>query len=128
VNWQLFVCINRSFLVNGLSNDIHDSAETSLSNGHLNWKPGVSDFLSSDESLSGIQSNSSDVVSSQVLGDFQDKSMLSTLNLEGIVNGWKLTVELDIDDGTNNLWNFSRRLSFYAEGSSSYELRKHHSP
>lgn len=103
MNWQLFVCINRSFLVNGLSNDIHDSAETSLSNGHLNWKPGVSDFLSSDESLSGIQSNSSDVVSSQVLGDFQDKSMLSTLNLEGIVNGWKLTVELDIDDGTNNL-------------------------
>jgi hypothetical protein len=103
VNWQLSVCINRSFLVNWLTNDIHDSAETSLSDWNLNWKTGVDDLLSSNETFGGIQSNGSDVVSSQVLGDFKDKSVLSTLNLEGVVNGWKLTVELDIDDGTNNL-------------------------
>ena len=74
-----------------------------MSDWNLNWKTGVDDLLSSNETFGGIQSNGSDVVSSQVLGDFKDKSVLSTLNLEGVVDRWKLTVELDIDDGTNNL-------------------------
>jgi len=74
-----------------------------LSDWNLNWKTGVSDDLSSNETLGGIQSNGSDIVSSQMLRDFQDESMLRTLNLEGVKNRWKLTVELDIDDGTNNL-------------------------
>jgi hypothetical protein len=43
-----------------------------------------------------------------MLGDFEDETVLSAVDLESIQNGRKLTVELDIDDGTNDLGNSTR--------------------
>jgi hypothetical protein len=44
-----------------------------------------------------------------MLGDLKDETVLSSVNLKCIQNGGELTVELDVDDGTNDLGNFARR-------------------
>lgn len=43
-----------------------------------------------------------------MLGDLEDETVLSAVDLKSIQNGGKLAVELDIDDGTNDLGNFAR--------------------
>jgi hypothetical protein len=43
-----------------------------------------------------------------MLGNLEDETVLSSFDLKGVQNGGELTVELDIDDGTNNLGNSSR--------------------
>ena len=42
-----------------------------------------------------------------MLGDLKDEAVLSALNLERIENGRKFTFELHIDDGADNLGNFT---------------------
>ena len=42
-----------------------------------------------------------------MLGDLEDESRLNTLNLKGIENRRKVSFELYIDDGTNNLRNLA---------------------
>jgi hypothetical protein len=42
-----------------------------------------------------------------MLGDLKHKTVLSSFNLESVKDGRKLTVELHIDDGTNDLRNSS---------------------
>jgi len=42
-----------------------------------------------------------------MLGDFKDESVLGILNFESVENWWEFTSELDIDNGTNNLRDFS---------------------
>jgi hypothetical protein len=37
-----------------------------------------------------------------VLGDLKDQPWYPVLDLKGIQDGWKVVVELDIDDGTND--------------------------
>jgi hypothetical protein len=40
-----------------------------------------------------------------VLGDFKDQPWCPVLDLKGIQDRWKVVVELDIDDGTNDCDN-----------------------
>lgn len=36
-----------------------------------------------------------------MLGDFQHKACLTSLNFEGVKDWWQVVVELDVNDGTN---------------------------
>lgn len=38
----------------------------------------------------------------QVLGNLKDQPWCPVLDLKGIQDGWKVVVELDVNDGTNN--------------------------
>jgi hypothetical protein len=55
-----------------------------------------------------------------MLGDLKDETVLSSVNLKCIQNGGELAVELDVDDGTNDLGNFARRC--LNSGEESYTL------
>ena len=67
--------VDGALLVDGLSNDVHDSSQSSWTDGHHNSIASVVDLLSSDETFGGVESDGSDVVATQVLGDFQYKSV-----------------------------------------------------
>ena len=99
--------VDGATLVDGLADDIDDSAEGAGTDGNLNGIASVDDGLATHETLSGVQSDGAHVVATQVLGDFENETVLGTLDLESIENGWKFTFELDVDDGTNDLGNFS---------------------
>jgi hypothetical protein len=42
-----------------------------------------------------------------MLGDLKNESVGNTLNFKGIKNWWKVTLELDIDNGTDDLRDFT---------------------
>ena len=99
--------IDRATLVDRLANDVDDAAESLGADGHQNGVAGVDDGLATDETFSGVEGNGSDVVAAEMLGDFEDESVGDTLDLKSVKNWGKLTFELHVDDGTNNLRNLS---------------------
>jgi len=96
-------------LVDGLTNDIDDSAKSLGTDGNLDGVTSVHDGLTSDETLGGVQSDGTHVVSTQMLGDLENETVVAAFDLEGIENRGKCTFELDVDDGANDLGNFSGR-------------------
>ena len=105
---QEALSVDGATLVNGLTNDIDDSAEGAGADGNLNGVTSVDDWLAADETLSGVESDGAHVVATQVLGDLEDEAVLGALNLERVENRRKLTLELHIDDGANDLRNLAR--------------------
>ena len=99
--------VDGTTFVNGLANNVDGAAESLGADGNHDGVSSVGDGLSTDETLSGVHSDGADVVSTQVLGDLEDEDLVSLLNFEGIQNGGKGTLEMDVDDSTNNLGNLS---------------------
>lgn len=106
---------NRSSFIDRFSNDVHDSSKSFGAHGHFDRIAGVENRLSSYEALSRIQGNRSHVAATEMLRHFEDKSVLSSLDLEGIENRRKSSVKLNVDDGTDNLGYFSRQRSSRTE-------------
>ena len=99
--------VNGTTLVDGLTNDIDDAAKSLRADRHLNGGLSVHDGLTTHETLGGVEGDSAHVVATQVLGDLKNKTVLSVLHLKCIENGREFTLELDVDDGTDNLGNLS---------------------
>ena len=103
MDWKIVVSDDWSLLVDWLTNDVDDSTKSLGADWHLNWGASISDLLSSNKTLSGVQSDGSHVVTTKMLGDLEDQSVVDTLNLKGVEDRWKVALELHIDDGTNDL-------------------------
>ena len=103
MNWQKLVGIDGSLLVDWLTDDVDNSSEGLWSDWDHDWVSGIFDILSSNESLSGVQCNGTHVVATEMLGDLKDESVFNTLDLEGVQDWWEVTLELHIDDGTDDL-------------------------
>ena len=112
------IALNGSSFINGftlmvtfenyvLTNDVHNSSEGFGTDGNHNWVTSVFDFLSSNKTIGGVQGDSSDSGISQMLGNFKNKSVLSSFDFKGVENGRKVIFELDIDDGTDDLGNLT---------------------
>lgn len=101
-------------LINGLANDVHDTAESSGTDGNLDGCTGVKDLLSANETLCTVHGNGTDRVLTQVSSDLEDETAtVEVLDFESIENRRKvLSLELDVDDGTNNCFDVSDRRSF----------------
>jgi hypothetical protein len=133
------VSVDRSVLVgqdgttfvDGFTNNINDPAKSLGANGHENGVTGVHNGLSANQTFGGVEGDGSDVVAAQMLGNLEDESVSDALNFESVENRGKGSLELHIDDGTNNLGNLSvsdfRTKGTYPEVSDrveTYELRQ----
>jgi len=107
VDRSVLVSLDGTTLINGLSNNINDSSESLGADGNENGATSVVNGLATDETFSGVESDGSDVVATQVLGDFEDESVCNTINFKSVENWGKSSLELHVDDGTNNLRNLS---------------------
>ena len=125
MNWSVLISLDGTTLIDGLTNNIDDSSEGLGTDGYQNGGADIADTLSSNETLSGIKGNGTDVVSTEMLGDLENKSVGAILNLKGIQNWGKLALELHIDDGTNNLGNFTLSGDFSSSTESTYNLEKY---
>ena len=103
MDWQILSGVNWSFLIDWFTNDVHNSTEGSWSNWDHDGVSSIFDLLSSNETFSRVKGNSSHVVSTQMLGDLENESVFDTLNFKGVKNWWKVSFELHVNDGTNNL-------------------------
>merc|ERR1712166_511635 len=119
VDGSVLVSEDGTTLINGLTDNVDDSSEGLGTDGHQNGGSNIADTLSSNETLGGVKGNSAHVVTTQMLGDFEDESVGAVLNLKGVQNRGELALELDIDDGTNDLGNFAHTLGVLGSGSES---------
>ena len=72
---SVLVSFDGTTLVNWLTNDINDSSEGFGTDGNENWVTSIVNGLSTDETFSRVESDSSDVVTTQMLGDLEDESV-----------------------------------------------------
>ena len=119
MNGSVLVSEDGTTLIDGLTDNVDDSSEGLGTDGHQNGGSDIADTLSSNETLGGVKGNSAHVVATQMLGDFEDESVGAVLNLKGVQNRGELALELDIDDGTNDLGNFTHTLGVLGSGSES---------
>ena len=107
--------VDGATLVDGLTDNVDDSAESLGADGHHNGVAGVVDLLATHETFRGVQSDGAHVVATQMLGDLEHKAVLSALNLEGVENRRKGSFELHVHDGTDDLGDLSVSRSGSAE-------------
>ena len=105
---ESLVSADGAALIDGLTNDVDDSAERLGADGDSDGVASIHDRLSTHETLSGVERDGAHVVATQVLGDLEDEAVLGALNFERVENRRKLTLELHIDDGANDLRNLAR--------------------
>lgn len=98
------VTLDGATLVNGLANDVHDTAEGSLSDGDHDGSASVDDLGTTDETLGTVHGNGTDRVLSKVRSDLEDETAtVEVLDLERVQDGGeRVGIELDVDDGTND--------------------------
>lgn len=104
MNGQFLLSLDGATLVNGLANDVHNATECALADGDENGSASVDNLLATNETLCTVHSNGADRVLTQVRSNLEDEAATGeVLDLESVQNRRKvLTVELDIDDGTND--------------------------
>ena len=105
MNWQELFSLDWAPLINWLTNDVDDSTKSFWTNWHQNGVSSIIDFLTSNKTFSRVKSNGSDVVTTQMLGNFENQSVFNALDFKSIENRWERAFELNINDGSNNLRN-----------------------
>ena len=99
--------VNGSTLIDGVTDDIDNSSKGFRTDGDENGCTSVVDYLTSDETVCGVESDGSHVVTTEMLSDLEHKTVLSVSDLESVEDGRQLAIELHVDDGTDHLGNSS---------------------
>jgi hypothetical protein len=108
VNGQALVRLDGATLVNGVTSDVHDTAEGLGTDGDGDGSTGVDSGSTSDETLGTVHGNASDDVLTQMLGNLEHELLAIVLSLKRVENGGELSaIELDVDDGTDDLVNLA---------------------
>jgi hypothetical protein len=82
--------INGTTLINGLTNDVHDTAKHTRTNRDGNGGASIGDLLSTDKTLSTVHSDGTDSVLAEMLGNFEDQTDGVVLDLKSVENRGKL--------------------------------------
>ena len=90
--------------VDGLANDVHDSAEGGCSDGDHDGCAGVDDLLATNETLCAVHCDGADRVFTQMGGDLEhETAAMEILDLEGVEDGGEVVgLELDVDHGADD--------------------------
>ena len=107
MDWVFYFCVNGPSFVDGITNNVHDSAQCLRTNWNTDGSTSVNDLLSSDKTFSGVHGDGSDPGVTKMLGNFQDQSVLDALNFERVENWRDFAFELNIDDGADDLGDLS---------------------
>ncbi len=95
-------------VIHGLTNDVEDTTEDLLSNGHLDGVASVTDSHAAGEALGGVHGDGAHGVFTEVLRNLKGEVPLFIIDggvghLDGVVDVGDAAVELNVDDGTSDL-------------------------
>ena len=104
MNGRELDALDGTTLVNGLTNDVHDTAKRALADRDLDGCASVDDLLATDETLGTVHGNGADRVLTQVGGDLEDEATaVEVLDLERVENGGEVfSLKLYVNDGTDD--------------------------
>ncbi len=75
--------------------------------GHADRRAGVGDFLAANQTLGGIHRNGAHRRFAEMLGHFEHQAVARILGLDRVQNGGQMTLELNVNDGADDLRNAS---------------------
>ena len=76
-------------LVNWLTNDVHDTAQSTLSDRNFDGSASVCNLLTANETFGTVHSNGSDRVLTKVSGDLEDKTTtVEVLDFKSVEDRW----------------------------------------
>eukprot|EP00043_Microstomoeca_roanoka_P001490 m.33042 g.33042 ORF g.33042 m.33042 type:complete len:558 (+) comp10850_c1_seq1:312-1985(+) len=97
------VGLDGTTLINGFTNDVHDTAKGSNTDGDGDGITTVNDGLTADKTLSTVHGNSTHGVLAEMLSNLKNQAGVVVLDLKGVEDRRKSTIlELDVDNGTDN--------------------------
>ncbi len=105
VNWQGLISLDRAFLVNRLTDNVHDTAEGSGTDRHVDRRTGIGNFLTADQTVGGVHGDCPDGVFTKMLCDFENQSDITDLGGQCVHDCWQIAVKLHIHHGAQNLGN-----------------------
>ena len=101
------VPIGPSF-VDRLADDVDDAAETFLADRNHDRSAGVGDLLAANEAFGHVHRDAAHRVFAEMLGDFENQAVAVVLGFERVQDLRQMTVELDVDDGADDLRDVAR--------------------
>ena len=107
VDAACFCRVNRALLVNGVARYVQDTAQCAFTNRHLNGCAGVGDLRAANQTLGRVHRNGTNCVLTKVLGHFEDQFGPVVFSVQSVQDLWQVIFELHVDDGADNLRNFS---------------------
>lgn len=104
VDGAALVSLDGATLVDGVTGDVEDTTESSVTDRDQDGGTGVLHGVATDETTGGVHRDGTDGVLTQVLGDLENKLLaVLALELKGVQNGGKLALgELHVNNGTND--------------------------
>lgn len=111
VDGQKLDALDFTTLINGLTNDVHDTTEGGGSNGNLDGGTSVYDLLAADKTLGTVHGDGTNRVLTEVSRNLEDETTtVEVNNLERVENGGKVvTLKLDVNNGTDDCLDVAAR-------------------
>jgi hypothetical protein len=94
---------NGTLLINRLTNNVHNTAQSFTANRDSDRRSSVDDRLATSETVSGLHGNAADGLITSVLGNLKNQPSVMALNFQSRKNSGKFTIKVNIYYGTNNL-------------------------
>ncbi|GBE59641.1 cellobiose phosphorylase [Babesia ovata] len=103
VNRQTLGVGDGSATVQGVTRDVHDTAQGGLADGHSDWTTTVYNFLPASETLRGAHCDRAGHAVAQVLRDLQTQTTLRGLHPQRVKDWRRRAIELDIHNSSDDL-------------------------
>mmetsp|Transcript_59631 Transcript_59631/g.122294 ORF Transcript_59631/g.122294 Transcript_59631/m.122294 type:complete len:370 (+) Transcript_59631:679-1788(+) len=108
---HLSLGIDGATLIDGLTNHVDDATQKLGTSRHHDGSSGVKNRLTTHKTLRGVHCNSSHGVLSKMLRNLENEADVVILNFQGVQNGGKLAIKLNVNNGTDNLGDLSHATS-----------------
>jgi len=115
VDWPGDLGADGALLIDGLADNVDDSAEGLGADGDPDRIASVQHFLAADQALGGVERDGAHVAAAQVLRDLQNQTVAGALHLQRVEDGGQCAFELNIDDGADDLGDLPNKRCLRAE-------------
>ena len=95
--------------IDRLADDVDDTAERAVADGHGNRIAGVGDLLATDQAFGRVHGNGAHGVFAEMLGNFEHEAVAPVVGFKRVQDRRQVIVELHVDDSAHNLADPSNR-------------------
>ena len=103
----LLFSLDRTCFVDRFADHVDDAAEGLVADRNFNWLSGICDSLSADQTFRSVHGNGAHGGFAEMLRDFQHEALSAVRRFERVQNSGQVILELHVNDGTDDLRDFS---------------------
>ncbi len=107
MDWAAVLGLHRTGFVDRLANHVDDAAEQAGTNRNSDRDAGVGDVLAAHQTFRHVHRDSADRRLAEMLRDFEHQPVALVGGLQRVQNRRQVAFELHVDDGADDLCDFS---------------------